>query len=58
LLLADSVARRDIKLELHTLMGAPGAARAVVDALTDALRQTPTRREEGASAPQPKEPSP
>ncbi|MFN3429985.1 MAG: hypothetical protein ACK46X_08530 [Candidatus Sericytochromatia bacterium] len=58
LLLADPVARREIKLGLHTAMGGPGAAAAVVDALTEALRQAPTARPAPSRADQPKEPSP
>lgn len=58
LLLIDPMRRRDIKLELHNLMGAPGAAAAVVDLITETLRQTPPRRTEDPTASQPKEPSP
>jgi hypothetical protein len=37
-LLEDPVRRRDIKLQLHTLMGAPGAAQAVAQEILEALR--------------------
>jgi hypothetical protein len=47
-----------VKLELHTLMGAPGAARAVVDAVVEAIRHSPLPRAEDPAAETRKEPSP
>jgi hypothetical protein len=38
-LLEDPVRRREIKLQLHTIMGAPGAAQSVAQEILEALRQ-------------------
>lgn len=49
-LLEDPVARREVKLKLHAVMGAPGAAEAVVNAMLETLGHP-------AAAPQPEDPA-
>lgn len=55
-MLTDPVKRRDIKLELHMLMGAPGAARSVVEAVRECLSPTPAEPVAEDSTPSPQEP--
>lgn len=49
-LLHDAVRRREIKLELHTLMGAPGAAEAVVQEVLGVLGTAMARGEDSAAS--------